>query len=178
MALDRPYGDDARGPSHEQPLTAPAGPAEPRTRAEYYQALHGRDGKPVDAPGHGGSGWDKIDPQSRPSVEAVRVSPERRAHILDGDFTGGGHRHGIGSPGKTEFPESWDDEKIVGNILDVAQRPDSPPVHQQWNHRWLCVGTRDDVEISVVVQRDGEIWTAWPEEGSPGVRRNPRKGMS
>jgi hypothetical protein len=57
----------------------------------------------------------------------------------------------------------------------VARRPDSPPVHQRWNARWLCAGTRDGVEISVVVQRSGEVWTAWPEEGCPGVRRNPRE---
>ena len=41
----------------------------------------------------------------------IRVSGDRRAHILDGDKTGGGH--GVSSPGKTEFPASWDDTKVM-----------------------------------------------------------------
>jgi hypothetical protein len=123
------------------------------------------------------SGWDSIDAANRPSLDALRVSPERTSHILDGDADGsGGHRHGIGSPEKTEFPASWDDKKIMNNVLDVAQRPDAPPVLQHWNNRWVCTGTRDSVEVSVIVLRGGEVWTAWPEEGSPGVVRNPKKG--
>ena len=123
------------------------------------------------------SGWDSIDAANRPSLDALRVSPERTTHILDGDADGsGGHRHGIGNPGKTEFPASWDDKKIMNNVLDVAQRPDAPPVLQHWNNRWVCTGTRDSVEVSVIVLRSGEVWTAWPEEGSPGVVRNPKKG--
>jgi hypothetical protein len=125
------------------------------------------------------SGWDSVDETNRPPVEAIRVSPERTTHILDGELSGGGgHRHGIGSPEKTEFPASWDDKKIMSNVLDIAQRPDGPPVLQQWNNRWVCTGTRDSVEVSVIVLRSGEVWTAWPEEGSPGVVRNPKKGQS
>ncbi len=123
------------------------------------------------------SGWDSIDAEKRPLLDALRVSPERRGHILDGEAGGsGGHRHGIGNPGKTEFPASWNDEKIMSNVLDVAKRPDAPPVLQHRNNRWLCTGTRDSVEVSVIVLRSGEVWTAWPEEGSPGVVRNPKKG--
>ena len=123
------------------------------------------------------SGWDSVDAANRPSLDALRVSPERTTHVLDGDANGsGGHRHGIGYPGKTEFPASWDDEKIMNSVLDVAQRPDAPPVLQHWNNRWVCTGTRDSVEVSVIVLRSGEVWTAWPEEGSPGVVRNPKKG--
>jgi hypothetical protein len=99
-------------------------------------------------------------------------------HILDGDSTGGGHRHGTGKPRKTEFPASWDDEKVIGTVLDVARKPDKPPVHQDWNDSWLCSGTRDNVEVSAVVLRNGEILTGWPEEGGPGVVRNPRRGTA
>ena len=59
------------------------------------------------------SGWDSVEAANRPSVDAISVSPERTTHILDGDANGGGHRHGIGSPEKTEFPASWDDKKII-----------------------------------------------------------------
>ena len=244
MALDRPDDDfeagEARLEQHlrscgsggDVPAARPE-PVEPRTRAEYYEALRAAGGAPEDdapeddAPGAGGlrdggpgdggpgddkpygggpsgdgpddekpandrragephvadsrtesSGWDSVDAADRPPVDAIRVSPERRGHILDGDADGigGGHRHGAGKPGKTEFPANWDDEKIMSKVLDVAQRPDIPPVLQERNNRWVCTGIRDGVEVSVIVLRSGEVWTAWPEEGSPGVVRNPRKG--
>lgn len=124
-----------------------------------------------------GSGWDSVDAPDRPPLDALRVSPERRTHILDGDAdsNGGGHRHGTGRPGKTEFPATWDDEKIIASVLDVARRPDKPPVRQDWNNRWVTRGTRGDVEIVVVTLRDGPIWTAWPLPGSPGVVKNPKE---
>jgi hypothetical protein len=194
----------SRGTGGDAP-TARSEAAEPRTREEYYEALRAADGGPGDdepadhrpdddksaddKPGddrsadepHGAdsrtdnSGWDAVDAGDRPTLDAIRVSPERTTHILDGDSNGGGHRHGIGSPEKTEFPASWEDKKIMSKILDVARRPDAPPVLQHWNNRWVCTGTRDSVEVSVIVLRSGEVWTAWPEEGSPGVVRNPRK---
>jgi hypothetical protein len=197
MASDRPHDDEAGdaqpelGPHPGRPGAddgaARAGPAEPRTRAEYYDALRAADNRA----GHDGanerradtaagrSGWDAADAGGRPHLDALRVTPEREKHILDGDSDGGGgHRHGTGRPGKTEFPASWDDKKIVDHVLDVARHPDQPPLHQHWNDRWLCVGTRDNVEVSVVVLTGGEVWTAWPEKGSPGVVRNPPKGTS
>jgi hypothetical protein len=124
------------------------------------------------------SGWDSIDEKNRPSLDALRVSPERRMHILDGDADGGGggHRHGVGKPGKTEFPANWDDEKVIATVLDVARKPDKPPTHQDWNDTWLCAGTRDNVEVTAVTEGSGDILTGWPEEGGPGVVRNPRKG--
>lgn len=107
---------------------------------------------------------------------SLRVTPERAGHILDGDASGrGGHRHGVGNPGKTEFPASWDDKKIMDNVHDVARRPDQPPIYQAWNSRWLTRGTRDDVEVVVVVASDGCIWSGWPRPGSPGVVSNPRR---
>jgi hypothetical protein len=140
------------------------------------------DGKPPEAgdPRTDRSGWDSVDTADRPAVEEIGVSPERTTHILDGDLVGngGGHRHGVGKPGKTEFPASWDDERIVDTVVDVARRPDSTPELQHWNDRWVCSGIRHSVEVSVIVLRSGEIWTAWPEEGSPGVIRNPPKETS
>jgi hypothetical protein len=105
-------------------------------------------------------------------------SPERAAHILDGDATGGGHRHGTGRPGKTEFPAGWPDQKIIENVVGVARHPDTAPVIQAWNSRWQTRGLRDDVDIVVIVESDGRIWSAWPLEGGPGVVRNPKKAAS
>jgi hypothetical protein len=124
------------------------------------------------------SGWESVDAMDRPAPDAIHISPDRSTHILDGDKYGGGHRHGTGKPGKTEFPASWDDQKVVDTALDVARKPDQAPVLQDRNNRWLCVGTRDSVEVSVIVLPGGDVWTAWPEEGSPGVIRNPRKEAS
>jgi hypothetical protein len=81
----------------------------------------------------------------------------------------------VGNPGKTEFPASWDDKKIMDNVHDVARRPDHPPIYQTWNSRWLVRGTRDDVEVVVVIAGDGRIWSGWPRPGGPGVVRNPRR---
>jgi hypothetical protein len=199
MALDSSHDDGADKPDvkpeqHLRPsgsggdaATLRAEPAEQRSHAEYYEALRAADGGPAD-PDDGqpaaadtrteGSGWDAVDEQERPSLDAVRVSPERTTHILDGDSHGGGHRHGVGKPGKTEFPASWDDKKIIDTAVDVGSKPDKPPTHQDGNDTWLCAGTRDDVEVSVVIMRSGEILTSWPEEGGPGVVRNPKKGTS
>lgn len=197
MALDRPDDDfeagearleqhlRASGPGGDLPV-ARSEPAEPRTREEYYEVLRASDGRSPD--GRSGeepriadsrtdhSGWDSIDAANRPSLDALRVSPERRAHILEGDADGsGGHRHGIGNPGKTEFPASWNDEKIIDALMDVARQPDHPPRHQEWNDRWVARGTRDDVEVVAVVARDGRIWSGWPTPGGPGVVKNPKE---
>jgi len=193
MAVDRP--DDDVAPELARPeqrlgsgrpvADAPAArtePAEPRTREECYEALRAADGKLPDdhheATGSGRSGWDSVDAANRPPPDQIQVSPERRVHILDGDSIGGGHRHGVGKPGKTEFPAAWTDEKIIASVLDVARRPDKPPTRQDWNNTWLCTGTRDSVDVSAVVEQSGNILTGWPEEGGPGVVRNPMKGKS
>jgi hypothetical protein len=189
MALEGPYGTGEcdRPPERQLRSRSPdaeaaAEPVEPRSRTEYYEMLHATVSGSVrtgDRPEH--SGWDAIAADDRPRLDALRISPERTTHILDGDPTpagGGGHRSGTGKPGKTEFPAGWDDKKVMDRVLDVARRPDSPPVHQHWNDRWVCSGTRDRVEVSVVVLRSGEVWTAWPEEGGPGVVRIPRKETS
>jgi hypothetical protein len=203
MAFDR-YDDGVDGPGEAKPeqrfrgggqdADAAVGRtqlAEPRTRQEVYEALRAADGRPVQASDDqrapaeerteartDRSGWDAVDSEKRPPLDAIRITPERMVHILDGDSTGGGHRHGTGKPGKTEFPAGWNDEKIIDNALDVARKPDSPPVRQDRNDTWLCSGTRANVEVSVVVERSGEIVTGWPEEGGPGVVRNPRRGTS
>jgi hypothetical protein len=179
VAIDGPsgaYGDDPeqagdskpeKGRGHSgQDASSPADtpPAEVRSHAEYYEELRATDKQMAAADGH----------FERPPPDSVHVAPERAKHILDGDRWGGGHRHGTGRPGKTEFPASWDDEKIIGHVLDVARTPDDPPVFQA-NRRWRVHGHRDEVGINVVIQPDGRIWSAWPDAGSPGVVRNPRE---
>src|ERR1035441_11007706 len=49
------------------------------------------------------------------------------------------------------------------------------PGHQKWNDRWVARGTRDDVEIVVVITGEGRIWTGWPNPGGSGVIKNPEE---
>ena len=106
-----------------QDVTSPVNtqPAEIRSRTEYYEELRPTDKQMAAADGY----------SNRSALDSLHVAPERAKHILDGDRWGGGHRHGTGRPGKTEFPSGWDDEKILGHVLAVAQlqttRPYSRP---------------------------------------------------
>ena len=195
MAVDRPADDDSEEISvsrHEKqhehgrlPADGMSGEteiAEPRTRAEYYQALRAVvDLQPpaihpesTSADSSPRSPGDNADALTRPPLDALRIPPERAIHILDGDATGGGHRYGTGTLGKTEFPASWDDDRILNAITFVARSPES--VHQQWNQSWKARGEFDNVRTTVIIEPDGTIWTGWPEEGSPGVVRNPEAG--
>ena len=109
MALDRPDDDfdrpERQVPGGDVPARRPE-PPESRSREEYYEALRvasagtaADDGEAVDAER---SGWDSVDAEDRPKTEDIHVTPERTAHILDGEpGGGGGHRHGTGIPGKT-----------------------------------------------------------------------------
>lgn len=200
MAIDGPSGVHDDDPEHggdSQPAKErkdgrkdadrPASTqlAEVRGRAEYYEASRAADqrmaaaGRAELASGttRTRSAWDVEvvgGHPERPSRDSLHVAPERARHILDGDRWGGGHRHGTGRPGKTEFPSVWDDEKILGHVLNVACNPDDAPVFQA-NRRWRMHGQREDVGINVIVQPDGRIWSAWPDAGSPGVVKNPRE---
>jgi len=118
---------------------------------------------------HGGNGH-----RIPPSPERVGIADDRRHHILGGepdDPTSGGHRAGTGRPGKTEFPPSWDDDKIIKEILDVAQHPDSQPIQGRFD-RWEYIGTRDGVQIKVILEADGRVVSGYPLHG-PGILRNP-----
>ncbi len=89
------------------------------------------------------------------------TSAARRRHILDGDETGGGHRAGTGIPGKTEFPGSWSDDEIIHEISDIATDPSAvrTPLPRGGT---LVDGTRNGVDIRVVLDSHGNIVTGYP----------------
>ena len=97
------------------------------------------------------------------------TDPRGREHILDGDATGGGHRHGTGNPGKSEFPEDWSDDKVIGEISDIATDPNADS-RVQSNGRRATTGERDGVEIKVIQEENGRIVTGFPTNQP----RNPR----
>ncbi len=89
-----------------------------------------------------------------------------QTHVLEGDATGGGHRAGTGIPGKSEFPASWSDDKILHYISDVATASNSIVTKQ--GNTTLIEGSREGVQIRVV-ERDGRIVSAYPTN----TPRNP-----
>jgi RHS repeat-associated protein len=102
------------------------------------------------------------------------ASPARRRHILYGDASGGGHRPGLGLPGKTEFPKGWSDDKIMHEISDVATDPAVPWVKQKGKikkpPRYSAEGDREGVRVKVVLEPEGEgIVTGHPTN----LPRNP-----
>jgi Bacterial EndoU nuclease len=164
MALDRRSGGG--------PEAGDSGPQEYDSRGRHPDRPAARADSAEPPPAR--SAWDAVHPAGRPPPDALHIHAERAAHILDGDATGGGHRHGTGKPGKTEFPAGWDDATITDNIAAVARFPES--VHQQPNGRWKARGECGSVQITVIINPDGAVWTAWPQADSPGVVRNPREG--
>lgn len=130
----------------------------------------------LDATARASSAWESGEVSGhpdRPAESDIHVTGDRARHILDGDpdSDGGGHRHGTGRPGKTEFPKDWPEDLIVSAVEDVGRKPD----HVEWqpNGRWRVSGEHDGVRVSAVVLPDGRIWTAWPEPGGKGVALNP-----
>jgi hypothetical protein len=94
-------------------------------------------------------------------------------HICHGDPNDegkGGHLHGTGRPGKTEFPPDWDDVKVSEALTSVASRPEF--FDERANEVWFATGTHDGVTVTAVVRPDGSVAAGWPERG-PGVHRNP-----
>jgi hypothetical protein len=92
--------------------------------------------------------------------------PKGRTHILDGDQTGGGHRPGTGNSGKSEFPASWSDDKIMEYISDVATDPTARVT--QRGATIIREATREGIDIRVII-RNGRIVSGFPTN----VPRNP-----
>lgn len=104
------------------------------------------------------------------------MSDVRRGHILDGDDQGrGGHRYGTGMPGKSEFPQRWDDSTVARYVRATARFPTAveySPATKRRPEQWKCEAVHDGVNVVAIVRADGQVWTGWPTDG-PGVRRNP-----
>jgi hypothetical protein len=140
------------------------------------------DGEPASPEGETGDGatgeadnpWGKV-VGSHPEPGTISVSQGRQIHILYGDDEGmGGHIYDSGMPGKAVFPEDWDEQKIISEVEGVANHPDGIPVEQS-NGNFIVTGTRDGVDITVIVKPDGEVATAYPT-GGQGVARNDANG--
>jgi hypothetical protein len=170
---DRDVPDDPDlPPSPDRPSAA---------SADLHSRLERIPDKHPSSPGYATEDWPSRAPglhdhPDLPELDDVKLTDDRGRHILDGDgpgTPGGGHRHGTGRPGKTEFPADWSDDKIVSTVQDVARNP-AEARWQDFNSRWRVSGDRDGIRLTAVVLPDGRIWAAWPEVGRGGVTQNPR----
>jgi hypothetical protein len=84
----------------------------------------------------------------------ITVTDARMRHILDGDATGGGHRHGAGDPVKSKFPATWSDAKIKSALLSIANDA-SLITSVQPNGRARKEGVRDGIRIRVIYDPAG-----------------------
>jgi hypothetical protein len=100
--------------------------------------------------------------------KASAISPQRRVHILYGDKTGGGHKHGVGKPCKSEFPADWSDDTIIETVERIAAN-DNLNWKKQRNGYYVTEKNVDDLRVRVVKGRDGaSVITAYPTN----VKRN------
>ena len=101
--------------------------------------------------------------QIKPEFDKVStISPQRRVHILHGDATGGGHIYGAGKPCKSEFPQNWNENKIIEEVELIASN-DNLNWEKQRNGYHVAETNRDGVKIRVVKGRENkQVITAYP----------------
>lgn len=101
-------------------------------------------------------------PKPDAAITANYISPQRKVHILRGDRTGGGHMYGVGKPCKSEFPQHWDEDKIINEINLVAAN-DNLKWEQQNNGYHVAESYIDGVKVRVVKGRHNkQVITAYP----------------
>ncbi len=104
--------------------------------------------------------WLQKDHQTQ--TQDIRLTDQRRVHILYGDKTGGGHMHGVGKPCKTEFPKDWDAQEVIQNVKAIAAN-DNLNWKKQSNGYYVAEQAMNGVTIKVVLSREKDsIITAYP----------------
>jgi hypothetical protein len=109
------------------------------------------------------------------------VSKEGLAKARDGRRTrpaepvrfplkGGGHGAGRGLSGKVEYPARWSDDEAIEHVMSVAREPDG--AIRQPDGTFRAWGTRDNVDLRVIVTELGDVVTAYPI-GGDGIVTNP-----
>ena len=104
------------------------------------------------------------------------IPGEDQVHIIFGDARGGGHKW-PGNIGKSVFPESWDTDKILDAVADVATNPGNTWTWQKGApgslytragdpSRVAIEGTVDGVKIKVIFEPATQKFvTAYPPSG-------------
>ena len=96
----------------------------------------------------------------------VDLTRHRKDHILNRRASG------AGKAGKTEFPSSWSNDRILHQVSDIATDPNATRGVGKWNSPY-AIGTRDGVDIRVDfypsnhAKYPGQISTAYPINATP-----------
>lgn len=119
--------------------------------------------------------WFMSDSSSKESSSTIQqnlsinFSEQAKTHILYGDHSGGGHMFGIGKACKSEFPENWDETKIISSVQKIAAN-DNLHWEKQDNGYFVTETKHDDIQIRVVLGKEKQkVITAYPVN----VKRNP-----
>ncbi|WP_157556895.1 EndoU domain-containing protein [Nocardia acidivorans] len=122
-------------------------------------------------------------PQQYPPSNKINVNPDNKWAIYNGDPVTGHGGHGWNAknplPEKDVFPESWNADKIAAAAIAIAKNPKPYPKQpQRGSDNYLINGYYDGLNINVVVAPNGDIVTAWPDPGQPGVGRRGPDGVT
>lgn len=99
----------------------------------------------------------------------IIITTKAQKHILYGDERGGGHKFGAGKPCKSEFPQDWDNQKILTSVKHIAAN-DNLNWKEQNNGYFTTEQFVGNVKVRVVLNREKEeVVTAYPVN----VKRNP-----
>ena len=103
-----------------------------------------------------------------PDISSDFIDASSARHILYGDKNGGGHKYGANKPCKSEFPQDWDDVRIIKTIDKIAAN-DNLDWEQQDNGYYVAETMEGTLKIRVVLDRErDDVITAYPLN----VRRN------
>jgi len=104
----------------------------------------------------------QLQQQQTITTSAIEIPPDRAKHILYGDHSGGGHKYGVGKPCKSEFPQSWDDNKIIGTIKKIAANENTD--WQKDGYYYVTETNVENLRIRVVLnKKTNQIITAYPK---------------
>ncbi len=113
--------------------------------------------------------WVVRDEPQAVQISDNMISPRARVHILQGDHRGGGHMFGTGKPCKSEFPQNWNEEKIISVVTSLAAN-DNLDWRQQSNGYFTAQKMVEGVKVRVVLDREkDDVVTAYPVN----IPRNP-----
>jgi hypothetical protein len=82
------------------------------------------------------------------------IDGDAQYHIITGNRTGGGHKW-PGQAGKTVFPSSWDTDKILDGVADVATNPSNSWTWQKGSQGSMFTRRGDPSRVKIEGVYDG-----------------------
>lgn len=149
------------GPPQVKPPVSGVSSAVKAAWDEFDQGQAGGGSTPKTPNQPGTSGWT---PEQLKDMPNLGDTSKRKTHILYGEYGAGGDLisggHAPGSGGGTEFPDKWTEPQMLEGIQNVARNPTSMTPREGGGYE--AVGVHNGVEIKVILNKDGTVWTAYP----------------